>query len=380
MKVKQLLVALCIVFLLFDSLMVLGAAEKNKKDKDKEKPTPENNKNDKEKKPKDEDDDSDKIKDKEEKSEKNDDKEKKAKDEEDKGNKEIDDEPPSEGNSAGLPVLGTKPYGIHGPGEGQYDTAMGKWSGPVWVHYDYNPTFHEWEVGIEGLTSEGETAWYIFKLVESEELENNVFTATGLFTGTGEPLTGLEFTYRADLGLESWELYGEGYYFSGTIHEIFYDEQISDTLKIYSKPEFKAKGTIDAYVNAYSAEVTWGHWTVTLRNGEVEYSAMYKERNLDEAIENSPFDSVDHFWHTLTVEDYSYDGETLWFRGVLHVEKLWVKLDGRKVKTGWDTYPVTIIVDSTSFYLDSPPEGEGLGVYDQDWDRTGTTINVIQKS
>jgi hypothetical protein len=50
-------------------------------------------------------------------------------------------------------------------------------------------------------------------------------------------------------------------------------------------------------------------------------------------------------------------------------------MDGSKEKVGWDRYPVTITVGSESFFIDSPPLGECPGLYEQDWDRIGTTTH-----
>jgi len=146
-------------------------------------------------------------------------------------------------------------------------------------------------------------------------------------------------------------------------------------LTILSVPAFAkkgeyyvARGSIDYYVDAWTSEVHNGMWKVTLIDGELEYTAQYTERNLDEGEpEYSPVGSIDVFWHTFTMENYEVDGDTLTFTGVLHVKKLWKKLDMTREVRYWDTYDVIITVDSETFYLDTAP------THGQNWDRVGTT-------
>ena len=138
-----------------------------------------------------------------------------------------------------------------------------------------------------------------------------------------------------------------------------------------------ARGTIDSYVDAWSAEVKQGWWSVRVIEGNIEYSGFYQERNLAEYPENSPVGSIDFFWQTFTVEGYTLDGDELEFWGTLHIKKLWCKLDGTREILTWDTYPVKITIDSDSYFLDSPPEGPGPDpIYNEDWDRTGTTRSI----
>ena len=137
-----------------------------------------------------------------------------------------------------------------------------------------------------------------------------------------------------------------------------------------------ARGTIDSYVDAWSSEVKKGWWTVRVIEDNIEYSAFYQEKNLAEWPEDSPIGTIDLFWHTFTVEGQTLDGDTLTFWGILHVEKLWCKLDGTRERVTWDTYPVTITINSDSFFLDSPPAGAGPDINGQDWDRIGTTKSI----
>lgn len=156
---------------------------------------------------------------------------------------------------------------------------------------------------------------------------------------------------------------------------LFFSALVS--LPIYAKnPSFMARGTIDAYMDVWSSEIVMGSWRVKLEDGNIEYEAIYVERNLDEDIEDSPMDSTDTFWHSFTAEGYELEGDNLQFWGTLHVEKLWSKMDGSKEFVSWDSYPVRITLDSKSFYLDVQPLGPGLGWYDQDWDRAGRTVEI----
>ena len=52
------------------------------------------------------------------------------------------------------------------------------------------------------------------------------------------------------------------------------------------------------------------------------------------------------------------------------------KMNGSKEYVSWDSHQVKITLDSESYYLDVQPPGPGPGWYDQDWDRTGTTVEI----
>ena len=137
---------------------------------------------------------------------------------------------------------------------------------------------------------------------------------------------------------------------------------------------FKASGTIDYYVDAESAEIISGHWSIQVKGEELIYKAMYKELNLDEEIEQSPEGSVDIFTHTLTTDAYELDEDVLTFEGDMQVKKVWTTLDWKKEVQYWDSY-VIITVTPDEFFLNSyphDPDPEG-------WDREGTTIHFILK-
>lgn len=138
------------------------------------------------------------------------------------------------------------------------------------------------------------------------------------------------------------------------------------------RPVLKALGTIDGYVEASSAEIICGHWRIQVKGDELVYKATYKERNLDEEIEQSPESSIDIFTHTMTIDSYEFDGSVLTFEGWMQVKKVWTTLDWTKEVDYWDSY-VIIRVTPDDFFLDSYPPGLGSGDDGQDWDRIGTT-------
>ena len=51
-------------------------------------------------------------------------------------------------------------------------------------------------------------------------------------------------------------------------------------------------------------------------------------------------------------------------------------MNGSKEYVSWDSHQVKITLDSESYYLDVQPPGPGPGWYDQDWDRTVTTVEI----
>ena len=135
------------------------------------------------------------------------------------------------------------------------------------------------------------------------------------------------------------------------------------------KNSLTALGTIDGYVDAYSSVIVGGHWSVTVKDGVLNYSAMYHELNLAVGIpENSPVGSVDIFTHIFTTTDYEFKGNVLTFTGTMHFWKVWAKLDGTtEVITGQKYHIITITKDT--FFLDSYETDQ----FNQDWDRYGTT-------
>jgi hypothetical protein len=133
---------------------------------------------------------------------------------------------------------------------------------------------------------------------------------------------------------------------------------------------YKALGTIDSYADAWSAVIVGGDWSVTVNNeGELQFTAMYHELNLNETEENSPVGSVDIFTFIVTTDnpdEYEIKGKTLTFSGTMQTWKVWTMID-------WTTTvlsgprDVTITITPTTFYMDTDPAGG------QDWDRYGTT-------
>ncbi|MCK4817806.1 hypothetical protein KA005_18695 [bacterium] len=134
---------------------------------------------------------------------------------------------------------------------------------------------------------------------------------------------------------------------------------------------YKAMGTIDSYVDAWSAEVIPGHWSVKIVDDVLVYSASYGELNLDEGVEGSPFGSVDIFTHTFTTDDFDIKYHVLTFSGSIEVRKVWVKPDWTREIVTWD-YDAIITITPDTFFFDWDPSGESTSP--QDWDRVGTTI------
>ncbi len=156
---------------------------------------------------------------------------------------------------------------------------------------------------------------------------------------------------------------------------------VSTMLILANKPiTYKAMGTIDSYVDASSAEIIPGHWSVKIEDDELVYRATYCELNLDEAVEGSPFGSVDIFTHTFTTDDFEFTQDAnsrnhvLTFSGNIEVRKVWVKPDWTREIVTWD-YEAIITITPETFYFDWDPSGQSSDP--QDWDRVGTTI-VIQ--
>ncbi len=138
---------------------------------------------------------------------------------------------------------------------------------------------------------------------------------------------------------------------------------------------YKASGTIDGYVDVWSSEIVSGRWSVNVKGENLTYKARYKELNLfDGEPEYSPVGSVDIFTHSFSADGFDIYGDTLVFWGTTHIRKVWRKLDGTTEVVRRDSY-VTITITETTFYLDYSPPGPGPGVYDQDWDRNGTTTH-----
>lgn len=143
---------------------------------------------------------------------------------------------------------------------------------------------------------------------------------------------------------------------------------------------YKAMGTVDSYVDASSAEIIPGHWSVTIEDDELVYRATYCELNLDDIIEGSPIGSVDIFTHTFTTDDFEFiqdansPNQVLTFSGNIEVRKVWVKPDWTREIVTWN-YEAIITITYDTFYFDWDPSG--LNPSYPDWDRVGTTI-VIQ--
>jgi hypothetical protein len=141
---------------------------------------------------------------------------------------------------------------------------------------------------------------------------------------------------------------------------------------------YNAMGTIDSYVDAWSAEVIHGDWSVKIIDDELVYRVTYSELNLNEVEELSPVGSVDIFTHTLTTDNFeikyhpSSPNHVLTFSGEIQYQKVMVKTDWTREIIS-RTYNVTITITPDTFFSHRP----SLSGLDQDWDLVGTTI-VIQ--
>jgi len=135
-------------------------------------------------------------------------------------------------------------------------------------------------------------------------------------------------------------------------------------------PHYTASGTIDSYGDAWSAAIVGGHWSVTINEGELNFTAMYHELNLDETIESSPRGSIDIFTHIFTTYDYELKGKVLTFSGSIETWKVWT------TSPDWTTVidpmilDATITITPTTFYMDTLPASG------QDWDEYGTTTQI----
>ena len=120
--------------------------------------------------------------------------------------------------------------------------------------------------------------------------------------------------------------------------------------------EYRANGKLVKYgVATTAAEVVNGRWSVKVKDGEVDFKAFYRERNLDDT-EQSPIGTIDEFWIYLDyVISYGIVGDTLTIRGNFHVDKKWWILPGHpdypppvKWLLPQDTlYDVEVIIDSS---------------------------------
>jgi len=99
-------------------------------------------------------------------------------------------------------------------------------------------------------------------------------------------------------------------------------------IPVYAKSvDYRANGKLVTY--SYdpwpSAEVINGRWSVKVKEGEVDFKAFYRERNLGEA-EQSPVGTIDHFWISL-VElesvDIDYDTGECTITGTFYIRKKW---------------------------------------------------------
>lgn len=97
-------------------------------------------------------------------------------------------------------------------------------------------------------------------------------------------------------------------------------------LPVYAKKgglEYRANGKLVIYTDSGpGAEVVNGRWSIKVKDGEVDFKAFYRERNLDPDIEESPAGTIDEFWIYLdNLIDYEITDDTCVLRGDFHVDK-----------------------------------------------------------
>lgn len=94
-----------------------------------------------------------------------------------------------------------------------------------------------------------------------------------------------------------------------------------------SSVDYRANGKLEVYgVVQPGAEVINGHWRVKVKDGKVDFAAYYRERNLDQAIEQSPVGTIDEFWIYLTnLDSVDIDQSTgeCTIKGTFYVKKKW---------------------------------------------------------
>ena len=102
-------------------------------------------------------------------------------------------------------------------------------------------------------------------------------------------------------------------------------------LPVYAKKggvDYKANGKLVTYEYVlpppHSSEVVNGRWSVKVKDGEVEFKAFYRERNLIAEVEESPVGSIDHFWIHLVEGIATINDETgeCTIEGTFYVKKL----------------------------------------------------------
>jgi hypothetical protein len=101
-----------------------------------------------------------------------------------------------------------------------------------------------------------------------------------------------------------------------------------------------AYGTITEYDEAYSSEIVTGFWKLKVQDKKVWFEVNYMEKNLIEAEEGSPEDSVDTFEMTITGAKpfamWTDEGEgQLYIFAKLQVKKTWATPDGTYESKTW---------------------------------------------
>lgn len=112
------------------------------------------------------------------------------------------------------------------------------------------------------------------------------------------------------------------------------------------KMEYKANGKVTEYDNLQmypdvppSASVLGGQWSMSVKDGNVDFKLTYREENLISEPEfGAPVGSVDHFIITFEKADiignppFSIDDEGTWvITGDFNIDKLAVQPDGSEV-------------------------------------------------
>ena len=89
--------------------------------------------------------------------------------------------------------------------------------------------------------------------------------------------------------------------------------------------EYRANGKLVTYTPPGTAsEVVNGRWSIKIKDGQVDFKAFYRERNLDPNVEHSPEGTIDMFWIYLdNLIDYQITDDMCVLRGDFQVDKKW---------------------------------------------------------
>jgi len=131
-----------------------------------------------------------------------------------------------------------------------------------------------------------------------------------------------------------------------------------------------ASGVVARYVNTYSSKIVSGSWSLKVDRMGPLFKIGYKEKNLDPAVEDSPYGSVDGFYGYSTLERVvSQTDNKIIIECILHLDKDWVMMDGTHQWVQFD-FPALITVTSNGLTIDLPTP-----ILGQNFDIKGSTNN-----